>query len=315
MSRRAVGFVTQSRVPRVPEAFYVATEDGFEPTELTRGPWDANSQHMGPPAALLGRALERLPGAEGSPGAPGAEGEDVAGVVPFQVGRVTYEVLRPVPIAPLTLSAQVERPGRRVQMVSASLADSEGVVVRARGWRIARSEVEIPAGLASEEPGGPAGRWTQPPPPEQAEEGDFFDTGHDVGYHTGVEYRFVEGRFLEPGPGTVWMRMRVPLVAGEEPTPLQRVLACADTGNGISGTLDFRRYLFINVDLTVHLHRMPAGEWVCLDAITIPEPTGIGLADTQLADERGPIGRACQTLLIAPADGAVALGYCGRAGT
>ena len=282
----------------MPEAFYIATEDGFEPTELTRGPWDPDSQHMGPPAALLGRALENLnTPATSSPSAPGVPGGDSAG---WQVGRVTYEVLRPVPIALLTLTAEVERPGRRVQMVSASLADSDGVVVRARGWRIARSEVGIPAGLASEEPGGPAGRWTQPPPPEQAEEGDFFDTGHDVGYHTGVEYRFVEGRFLEPGPGTVWMRMRVPLVAGEEPTPLQRVLVCADTGNGISGTLDYRRYLFINVDLTVHLHRMPAGEWVCLDAITIPEPTGIGLADTQLADERGPIGRACQTLLIAP---------------
>ena len=43
---------------------------------------------------------------------------------------------------------------------------------------------------------------------------------------------------------------------------------------------------------------MPAGEWVCLDAITIPEPTGVGLADTALRDERGPIGRALQTLLV-----------------
>jgi hypothetical protein len=95
------------------------------------------------------------------------------------------------------------------------------------------------------------------------------------------------------------MRMRIPLVAGEEPTPLQRVLAAADSGNGISATLDFRRYLFINVDLTVHLGRMPAGEWVCLDSLTTPEPTGVGLTDTMLLDELGPIGRAAQTLMIA----------------
>jgi hypothetical protein len=77
------------------------------------------------------------------------------------------------------------------------------------------------------------------------------------------------------------------------------VLAAADSGNGISATLDYGRFVFINVDLTVHLQRMPAGEWICLDAVTIPEPEGVGISDTALYDERGPIGRAAQTLLIA----------------
>ena len=94
------------------------------------------------------------------------------------------------------------------------------------------------------------------------------------------------------------MRPRVALVAGEEVTPLQRVLVAADSGNGVSAALDWRRYLFINVDLSVHLHRMPEGEWVCLDAITLPEPDGVGMADSALFDERGPIGRAVQTLLV-----------------
>ena len=113
-----------------------------------------------------------------------------------------------------------------------------------------------------------------------------------------MEYRFVSGAFLEPGPATVWMRMRHPLVAGERPSPLQRVLVAADSGNGVSAALDWRRFLFINVDLSVHLHRLPAGEWVCLDAITLPEPNGVGIADTALFDEHGPIGRAAQTLLV-----------------
>ena len=113
-----------------------------------------------------------------------------------------------------------------------------------------------------------------------------------------MDYRFVRGGFAEPGPAVVWMRMRQPLVAGEEPSPLQRVLVAADSGNGVSATLDWTRYLFINVELTVHLHRALAGEWVCLDAITIPEPNGVGIADTALYDERGPIGRAMQALLV-----------------
>jgi hypothetical protein len=93
--------------------------------------------------------------------------------------------------------------------------------------------------------------------------------------------------------------MGVPLIPGEQPSPLQRVLAAADSGNGVSAALDWRRFLFINVDLTVHLHRAPEGEWVCLEAVTLPESNGIGMADTRLHDERGPIGRAVQTLLVA----------------
>lgn len=103
---------------------------------------------------------------------------------------------------------------------------------------------------------------------------------------------------MEAGPATVWMRMGVPLLPGEEPTPLQRVLAAADSGNGVSAALEWRRYLFINVDLSVHLHRMPVGEWVCLDAVTLPERNGVGMADTALFDTQGPIGRATQTLLV-----------------
>jgi Thioesterase-like superfamily len=113
-----------------------------------------------------------------------------------------------------------------------------------------------------------------------------------------MEYRFTSGGFREPGPAVVWMRMRNPLIAGEDPSPLQRVLVAADSGNGVSAALDWDRYVFINVDLTVHLHRMPTTAWVCLDAVTIPEPTGIGLADSVLHDELGPIGRALQTLLV-----------------
>jgi acyl-CoA thioesterase len=94
------------------------------------------------------------------------------------------------------------------------------------------------------------------------------------------------------------MRMRHPLVEGEEPTPLQRVLVAADSGNGVSAALDYRRFLFINTDLTVHLHRELATEWVCLDAATRLDSAGVGMSDALLWDEGGRIGRAAQTLLV-----------------
>ncbi len=272
------------------DAFYVPDGDAFVSTELTRGPWDPGSQHAGPPAALLGRELERLPAEDGV----------------RQVGRVTYEILRPVPIAPVRVSAWVARPGRSVELVEATLADESGEeLVRARAWRLRATEVELPVELTGAGGSGATGTLEgtlrpglSPPGPGDAEPRPFFDTGQDVGYHTAMEYRFVSGAFLEPGPATVWMRTRQPLVPGEELTPLQRVLVAADSGNGVSATLDLSRFLFINVDLTVHLHRLPETEWVCLDAITIPEREGIGITDTALYDERGPIGRAVQTLLV-----------------
>jgi hypothetical protein len=113
-----------------------------------------------------------------------------------------------------------------------------------------------------------------------------------------MEVRFVEGGFLEPGPATVWLRQRQPLVAGEEASPLQRTLVVADVGNGVSAALDYHRYLFINVDLTVQLERLPAGEWVGVEARTLPRPEGVGTAESVLSDERGRIGRALQTLLV-----------------
>ena len=274
------------------DAFYVPDGDGFVSTELTRGPWDPGSQHAGPPAALLGRTVERCP----SPREDGADERSGE----WRIARITFEVLRAVPIAPLRVEARVVRPGRSVELLEATLGDGDGdgELIRATAWRLRSGGAELPPGLASEDADSPARRAGTPAGPEEGAQAPFFPTGQEVGYHTTMEYRFVSGRFLEPGPATVWMRMRRPLVAGEEPSPLQRVLVAADSGNGVSATLDWNRFVFVNVDLSVHLHRLPAGEWVCLDAITIPEPTGVGLADTQLHDERGPIGRALQTLLV-----------------
>jgi acyl-Coa thioesterase superfamily protein/acyl-CoA thioesterase superfamily protein len=257
-------------------SFFRGDGDVFEPTELTRGPWDPDSQHAGPPAALLGRAIERCGDGEGK-----------------HVGRVTVEVLRPVPMTTLTVSAEVVRPGRSVELVEASLADREGEVMLARGWRLVTRPVELEPGLPDEPPEHGPG---------DGEHKDFFPTGVDVGYHTAMEYRFVTGAYLELGPAVVWMRMLHPLVEGEDPTPLQRVLVAADSGNGVSAALDYHRFLFINTDLTVHLHRGPATEWVCLDAITRLDAAGVGMSDTLLWDERGRIGRAAQTLLVASRD-------------
>jgi hypothetical protein len=258
------------RVAAVTGAFYEPKDGGFVPSELTRGPWDPNAQHAGPPSALLGRAVERCQPREG-----------------MRLGRIAIDILGPVPLAPLTVEARVVRPGRSVELLEATLAGPDGDLMRASAWRVAAGEQRL-----EDDDGKP------PPGPEHGGESDFFPTGEDVGYHTAMEYSFINGGFLVPGPATVWMRMRGPLVEGEEPSPLERLLVVADIGNGVSAVLDWREFLFINTELTVHLLRPPEGEWIGVDAVTRLD--GLGLAESVLYDERGRIGRGAQTLFVRP---------------
>ncbi len=206
---------------------------------------------------------------------------------------MTYEILAPIPIGELELNAEVTRPGRRVEMVEGTITVDGKVAVRARGWRIRTEQVTIDAAVPEPEP---------LPGPDEAHEMPFFPTGHDLAYNDAMEVRFVTGGFTEPGPAKAWMRMRVSLVEGEEIEPRDRVLVAADSGNGVSAPLDYRRYLFINTDLSVTLRRPPRGDWVALDAVTYPETTGVGISDTMLHDTEGMIGRASQSLLVAERD-------------
>lgn len=250
-------------------AFFLPRADGrYEATERTSGPWDPRLQHAGPPAALIGRALERCE--------PRAE---------MFISRLTFEILHAIPVGEVEVSARVARPGRSVELLEASLRARDREVVRASAWRVLRAPQET----ASADPYEP-----EPVPDEEAP----MPAQLESGYLKSIEWRPVRGGFLEPGPAAAWTRLRVPLLPDEEPTGLERVLAVADSGNGISGTLDMTRWWFINPELTVHLEREPDGEWICLDARTSISPGGAGLATSVLSDRRGPVGRGAQTLYV-----------------
>jgi len=254
----------------VSDAFYEPLGDGrFRSTPHTRGPWDPAFQHAGPPAALLGRALERC-----------APRDD------FVPARVTFEILRPVPVAELVVDARVVRPGRSVELLDGELKAGGETVMTVRAWRVKATGAETVA----DQPPPPRPDDATPPPPGL----DGF------GYGRAVELRFAAGGWDEAGPATVWTRLRVPVVAGEEPTGLQRVLAVADSANGVSAVLPLGEWLFINPELTVHLRRAPRGEWICLDAETTISHGGAGFARSVLCDDDGVVAQGAQALLVAP---------------
>jgi hypothetical protein len=260
----------------VARALYTLDGDHAVPAELTRGPWDPAAQHGGAPAALVAHLVERLAGGEG-----------------MRVVRMTFELLRPVPIAPLQWSAEVVRPGRRVGLLEAELRHEGEPVFRARALRIRAEDGAVPpVPFPDDEP--------SPPGPDDGElsVASFGVTRPWFG-EDGMDIRFVAGALEEPGPAIAWYRLRVPVVAGVPVTPLQRAAAAADFGNGASAALDWTRYVFINPDLTLYLLREPVGEWVCLQARTTLDPAGIGLAQSVVRDRNGPFGRAVQALYVA----------------
>ena len=144
----------------------------------------------------------------------------------------------------------------------------------------------------------PAHEWPQAPrPPEELEPVVFPHRAGAVGYHDLVELRVAAGT-LTRGPCAAWFRLKHPLVAGEAPGPLERVAVAADSGNGISAVLPFKRYVFVNPDLTINLLRPARGEWICVDARTLLGPGGGGLAEARLFDAFGLIGRSTQSLSV-----------------
>jgi hypothetical protein len=259
----------------VTEAIFERRGDHFWATDLARGPWDPNAQHGGAPAALIGGELERFE--------PQPE---------LRIVRITYELLRPVPLGELHVSTEIVRPGKRVQLLEATLSDPSGTaLVRARAVRVARAP--LGAGTPAEEtPAAPETATPATPPwnPRSLPGG-------------AVELRYVKGRFDELGPRTAWFRLRVPVIAGEPPTPLQRLLVAADFPNGISNELDWHEWIFINPDLTVYVEREPRSEWVALQAHTRISEGESALAQAVLFDTEGRIGRSLQSLYIAPAPG------------
>lgn len=217
--------------------------------------------------------------------------------------RVTYEFVRPVPLGLLTVQAEVVRPGRRVRLSEGSIVTAEGIeVVRARALHV---RVAAPEAAHAErrpvahEPEGPSDScagW--PPGPETGTQSDLSPTYRPMFAPDAIEIRFLTGAFDDPGPATAWLRLRCPLVAGEVPSPRQRLAAAADFGNGISSSLSWDEYTFINPDLTLYVERPPRGEWTCLQAQTRIAPEGVAVSESVLYDEHGRVGRATQALLV-----------------
>jgi hypothetical protein len=259
----------------VKSAFVSLGGGRFRSTKLTRGPWHPDHQHAGPPIALAARAIE----------------QEAAKLGMTHLARLTANLLRPIPIAELEVEVETQYAGRNAAHFGARLVSEGKELARFTALAQRESVFAIPGKV----PGHPL-----PQAPRGVEESHverFPFASEDPGYADLMEGRVAEGAFFR-GPCAVWFRMRHPLIEGEAPSPIQRVAVAADSGNGISAALDFRRYSFVNSDLTVNLLRQAEGEWVCIDARTLLGPSGSGVAEARIFDAGGLIGRSTQSLAV-----------------
>jgi len=258
----------------VNDAVYRVEATRVMPSRHAGGPWNTSLQHGAAPAALVAWAAERIPAGQ-----------------PMQVVRLTIDLLRPIPIAPLELETEVVREGRKIQVASVRLLADGTEVVRASVLKIRAARFVLPdtaVAAAPELPGPELGieprELTEIPNP----------------FLSGMSLRAVRGGFRQAGPAAIWFRADRAIVEGAAITPLMRAAITADFCNGASAVLDFHRWTFINGDLTVNLSRLPDGDWILLDAETWVGPDGSGLAAARLADLNGYFGRAVQSIVVEP---------------
>ncbi|AEF42140.1 thioesterase family protein [Hoyosella subflava] len=262
-------------LPSDPCAVFELDGTLLRPTLLARGPWDGGSIHGSALEAVLVRALERLPHP-----------------VPMLWTRITIELLRPAPMAVVEVAAKVTRPGARIQACAATAIVDGEVVARASALRMRRSQSADPVAGAM-----PAPAETPLPPPGDCPISampSFLDPRAFTG---AVELRFVHGDW-NLGPSTAWLTMTRPLVAGEDPTPLQTLTALADWAHGISQKVSYETHVFMNSDLTISLEREPVGSWVALEATTTLGGQGTGVAHSRIHDIAGPVARGSQSLFV-----------------
>lgn len=275
-----------------PNALFLPDESSpgvFVPTPQTEGPWDPNAMHGGPPAGLLARTVERFDAADGTT------------PVDWFVSRLTIELLRPIPIRALRVTARLLRPGRRVQLVEASIADVDSGTEQAR---VTALRIRRQPGFAADVPRTANDTYdaTRRPlgidDPAAVPAAPSFSDATRGFYNIGADVRLAAGKMTSGGPGTIWASLHQPLVLGEVDSPLVTTATLADFTNASATALPAGGFAYPNADLTIARYRDLRGTWLGIDGVSRVSDDGIGMTTARLFDVDGPIGQTTASLVV-----------------
>ncbi|WP_022926065.1 thioesterase family protein [Serinicoccus marinus] len=253
--------------------YFTALGEGrYQPTEHVQGAWSPDEQHVAPVIGLLLHTLEL-----------NHPREDL------QWARLSVDILGFIRREEMTVTTRVLRPGRTIELLESSVEIAGRAAVRMTAWRLVTGDTTAVAETEHADLPGPEGleAWTGM---------DHWDGG----FIRSLDFRSVPGS--RAGRGRTWVRTSVPLVGGaEEASALASWVGLLDTANGTAGRAAPHDWAFPNVDLTLHLHRLPEGAWVGLDTRVSWGPTGVGQTSSVVHDEAGPVGTLVQALTLRPA--------------
>lgn len=296
-SRRRPGATLHRVVIAGPSHLFHLAGESLIPTTLVRGPWDHGLQHGGAVCGALGWSINRAIAHDRGGDEAGGSDDPRS-----RLCRLTVEILRPVPVAPMQHRASVVRRGQRSQVVDAELLVDGRLVARATSqWATIRPDT----GSTTADDGDQALDRIDPAVPRRPQlvtDPGAGDIGYPrPGFNCDVfELRCLVGSTEEPGPGTVWARMLGGVVEGHPADPVDRLATVADLANAVGWDRSPNDAPMINPDLTLQLLRYPNGPWICLEAAGKATASGIGMMETTLWDGDGRFGRVLSTMVESP---------------
>ncbi|MBP8099090.1 MAG: thioesterase family protein [Acinetobacter sp.] len=240
----------------------------YRSTILAQGAWNEHEQHMAPATGIICAELEQF--------SPRNE---------MRIGRISLDILGLIPAGEFTISTKVIRPGKTIELIESEMKAQGKSCIVARTWRMMVQNSKSIQGLEDQQVLGPenAPIW----------EGIRQWPG---GYIQSIQARSHERR---EGQGVVWLNTVHDMVEGQTTSDFVRLMGMVDTANGVVSRQSWPfTWGFPNLDLQIHLHRLPQGQWLGLETIQQYGADGIGLTSSVLHDINGPFGRSEQILTL-----------------
>ncbi|WP_327143637.1 thioesterase family protein [Nocardia sp. NBC_01327] len=245
----------------------------FAPTVHARGAWAVDEQHFSPLGGLIVHEIERARARERR--------------ADLMISRIGFDILGRNTFEEFDIHVETVRPGRTIELVEATVTIAGRPTVSARVWLTTAQDTGIVAG----------GEPDPLPAPESLSPWPLTSVWPG-GYVASLDTRPVG--IPQPGRTTAWLSTPVDLVEGERTSALAAYVALVDTANGIAVRQEPTKWMFPNLDLTIHLYRQPEAGWTGLDTTVTFGHTGQGITSTVLHDLRGPVGYAQQILTVRP---------------
>jgi hypothetical protein len=260
-------------------AMFVRDGDGFIGTTLTQGGWDRRHMNGSAVLALLGHCLD-----------------DVPTLVPMVLARFTADLARPLPIGPrLHVLPEVVREGKKLQVVQVRIVVDDVDHAWATALRLRVDDL-------SDRSGVPASSATTPTADEllvpRAELASMREGNRDLpGFLQAIDLWRAPRR---DGKGSgFWARLDTPVVAGEPQRPSAFLTYAFDLANVMGIDNPMANVTMINPDVTAHVLRPPADEWVAVTGETFVDPaTGRSMTVATYSDSRGMYAQGSLSQLV-----------------